>query len=96
MPLIVLGAMIGKVNEKIKLYEALLSNSSYSTCKQVFLAMLYAPYNLLILLAMLSIGLIVGLPLMLVFVWPAYFYNIRRFIRVMRYWAGKERYIAKV
>lgn len=50
----------------------------------------------MVLLVMLTIGLIFGIPMMIVFVWPAYFYNIRRFIRVMRYWAGKERYIAKV
>ena len=88
--------MVVAVNDKLKIHEVLLVSEAYSKCVRVFLFILYIPYNLVILGAILGLGLLGGIPLMLVFVWPAYFYNIRRFVRIMRYWGGKERYIAKV
>jgi hypothetical protein len=96
MPLIVLGVMIAKVNKKLKIYELLIIADPNSCFCSILLFILYLPYNLLIISVMVVLCSIAGIPLMMVLLWPAYFYNTRRFIRVIRYWSGKARYVGEV
>jgi hypothetical protein len=60
------------------------------------LFILYLPWNLLWISFFLAIGSLAGAITTPILVWPAWFFNFRRYHRTMSYWGGKHRFKAEV
>ena len=92
MPLVVFFVIIFKTVQKTKLYEPLLEPKTSNGFKDIMLFILFLPWNLSWIAFFLAVGSIFGAILMPILVWPAWFYNLRRYYRTMSYWGGKHRF----
>ena len=89
MPLCAFVGMFSYFFEKLKM-EKIFLNPSGSDCN-LLLFILYLPWNLVATIVMLSVCSILSLMAAPVVMWPAIFYNVRRYRRTMDYWSGKRR-----
>jgi len=96
IPFFVFLGMFSYISNKLRLDKTLLNPSHDSTFCFIFLFVLYLPWNIVMLIVLIIVCSIGSLGAVPVFIWPAIYYNVRRFNRTMDYWSGKARLNHKV